>query len=95
MTLCLVADRMAEQQHEYEQMMRDIQRAYVDFLDDSDEQGIYDRLVRFVNLFNKLHSIPVCTAERIVHQRHGVLQSCKQTLMKINSIKNLNYSLLK
>lgn len=37
---------MADQQHEYEQMMRDIQRAYVDFLDDSDEQGIYDRLVR-------------------------------------------------
>jgi hypothetical protein len=39
---------MAEQQHEHEQMMRDVQRAYVDFLDDSDEQGIYDRLVRYV-----------------------------------------------
>ena len=39
---------MAEQQLEHEQIMRDIQRAYVDFLDDSDDQGIYDRLVRFV-----------------------------------------------
>jgi hypothetical protein len=44
----LLQKKMAEQQHEYEQMMRDIQRAYVDFLDDSDEQGIYDRLVRCV-----------------------------------------------
>jgi len=39
-------EKMAEQQLEHEQMMRDVQRAYVDFLDDSDEQGIYDRLVR-------------------------------------------------
>jgi len=42
---------MAEQQHEHEQMMRDVQRAYVDFLDDSDEQGIYDRLVRYVRRY--------------------------------------------
>ncbi len=43
---------MAEQQHEHEQMMRDVQRAYVDFLDDSDEQGIYDRLVRYVGNYS-------------------------------------------
>jgi hypothetical protein len=43
---------MAEQQHEHEQMMRDVQRAYVDFLDDSDEQGIYDRLVRYVGSYS-------------------------------------------
>jgi len=35
---------MAEQ--EYEQRMRDLQREYVDFLDDSDRDGVYDRLVR-------------------------------------------------
>ena len=34
---------MAEQ--EYEQRMRELQRAYVEFLDDSDRDGIYDRLV--------------------------------------------------
>jgi hypothetical protein len=45
------AEKMAEQQHEHEQMMRDVQRAYVDFLDDSDEQGIYDRLVRYVRRY--------------------------------------------
>ena len=32
---------MAEQ--EYEQRMRDLQREYVDFLDDSDREGVYDR----------------------------------------------------
>ena len=32
---------MAEQ--EYEQRMRDLQRMYVDFLDDSDRDGVYDR----------------------------------------------------
>ena len=32
---------MAEQ--EYEQRMRDLQREYVDFLDDSDRDGVYDR----------------------------------------------------
>jgi len=35
---------MAEQ--EYEQRMRELQRSYVDFLDDSDRDGVYDRLVR-------------------------------------------------
>jgi len=35
---------MAEQ--EYEQRMRELQRAYVDFLDDSDRDGVYDGLVR-------------------------------------------------
>ena len=40
--LTVVADReMAEQ--EYEQRMRDLQREYVDFLDDSDRDGVYDR----------------------------------------------------
>ena len=41
----VVAERqleaMAEQ--EYEQRMRDLQREYVDFLDDSDRDGVYDR----------------------------------------------------
>ncbi|XP_023339006.1 DNA replication licensing factor MCM3 [Eurytemora carolleeae] len=31
---------------EYEQKIRDLQRFYVDFLDDSDDQGIYSKLVR-------------------------------------------------
>jgi len=31
---------------DYEQRMRELQRAYVDFLDDSDRDGVYDRLVR-------------------------------------------------
>jgi len=35
---------MTEQ--EVEQRLRDLQRSYVDFLDDGDDQGIYDRLVR-------------------------------------------------
>ena len=40
--MTVVADReMAEQ--EYEQRMRDLQREYVDFLDDSDRDGVYDR----------------------------------------------------
>ena len=51
----LIDKKMADQQHEYEQMMRDIQRAYVDFLDDSDEQGIYDRLVRSASLSTDLN----------------------------------------
>ena len=34
---------MAEQ--EYEQRMRELQRAYVEFLDDSTRDGVYDRLV--------------------------------------------------
>ena len=33
---------------EYEQKIRDLQRFYVDFLDDSDDQGIYSKLVRYV-----------------------------------------------
>ena len=28
---------------DYEQRMRELQRAYVDFLDDSDRDGVYDR----------------------------------------------------
>jgi len=32
---------------EYEQKIRDLQRFYVDFLDDSDDQGIYSKLVRY------------------------------------------------
>jgi len=35
---------MTEQ--EVDQRLRDLQRSYVDFLDDGDDQGIYDRLVR-------------------------------------------------
>jgi len=31
---------------DYEQRMRELQRSYVDFLDDSDRDGVYDRLVR-------------------------------------------------
>lgn len=31
---------------DYEQRMRELQRQYVDFLDDSDRDGVYDRLVR-------------------------------------------------
>ena len=34
-------DAMSEQ--EYEQRMQDLQREYVDFLDDSDRDGMYDR----------------------------------------------------
>jgi len=31
---------------DYEQRMRELQRSYVEFLDDSDRDGVYDRLVR-------------------------------------------------
>ena len=34
---------------DYEQRMRELQRQYVDFLDDSDRDGVYDRSV--VKLF--------------------------------------------
>ena len=30
---------------DYEQRMRELQRQYVDFLDDSDRDGVYDRSV--------------------------------------------------
>ena len=40
---------MAEQ--EYEQRMRELQRAYVDFLDDSDRDGVYDRWVIVVLIY--------------------------------------------
>ena len=39
---------MAEQ--EYEQRMRELQRSYVDFLDDSDRDGVYDRFVFYMHL---------------------------------------------
>ena len=32
---------------DYEQRMRELQRQYVDFLDDSDRDGVYDRSVIF------------------------------------------------
>ena len=33
---------------DYEQRMRELQRQYVDFLDDSDRDGVYDRSVLFM-----------------------------------------------
>ena len=39
----VVAEREAMAEQEYEQRMRDLQREYVDFLDDSDRDGVYDR----------------------------------------------------
>jgi len=37
---------MAAQDQDVEQRLRDLQRTYVDFLDDADDQGVYDRVVR-------------------------------------------------
>ena len=38
---------------DYEQRMRELQRQYVDFLDDSDRDGVYDRSVRYHLLYRK------------------------------------------
>ena len=42
---------------DYEQRMRELQRQYVDFLDDSDRDGVYDRSDRYHFLYRKAFSL--------------------------------------
>ena len=44
--LIIISERLKMTSEEQEQRLRDLQRSYVDFLDDSDDQGIYSACVR-------------------------------------------------